>query len=625
MSKDSWSEIHGSMSVFRAELKAQLDNLISELLTSSDLLKSTELRAKILEFSSQFEDILQRQLESFSRKTRLSTLPEYELVFDREGSRKTLGEALSESKKRLIIVCPWLTLWGITDQEIQKFEELLENGVSISIGWGRSKELKNPRKQNLFWYAALPKLLELEKRHPHKFKLKAIGTHEKFLVCDEKFAFLGSHNILTSSEKSMTKADREVGIFTTSDQIIQSLVERFDDAPSLEIASMTQIAVTKEDRDQLLLEVSSECEISEEEFDAFFDKVLEMDEEEIDKLFESKTGQAILDRLIEEAENLPDEEAEELDDVSDIAPESEILEDGFFCTTFSPNGKAIASCSSNQTIKVWNTANKALLHTLNGNSKGINSIVFSPDHKIIASGGDDNVIRAWDLGTGQLLYTANARLRGVTSLAFSPNSQVLASAGHRSIRLWNSNTGELIKSFQADSSWISSISFSPDGRTLLSSSTNGFNRVVKLWNWTVGELIHVVTLTHLDAAFGKAFSTDWQTLASGADDSTVKLWDLQTGELLHTFFSSQRGIVSLAFSPDGQTLASGGKLGTIKLWNLNRKELTHTLSGHFALDAYFPNWVNSIAFSPDGTKLVSSGCDKTIKIWNILDLYDCGS
>ena len=55
--------------------------------------------------------------------------------------------------------------------------------------------------------------------------LKVLGTHEKFLVCDRKFAMLGSHNYLTSHTNS---SERELGLKTDSPELIDKLIELFD-------------------------------------------------------------------------------------------------------------------------------------------------------------------------------------------------------------------------------------------------------------------------------------------------------------------------------------------------------------------------------------------------------------
>jgi phosphatidylserine/phosphatidylglycerophosphate/cardiolipin synthase-like enzyme len=165
----------------------------------------------------------------------------YELVYNRNGSRKVLMEAMLTAKYRLIIVCPWITSHGIADI-IALLENKLNKGVNISIGWGNLDDYFEICKENLpcqksirkqmidkfSWkYTGLKKLEYLETIYQDKLELKLLGTHEKFLVCDNKFAMLGSHNLLTSSKRS---TNREVGLRTTDNNIIQELIELFDNS-----------------------------------------------------------------------------------------------------------------------------------------------------------------------------------------------------------------------------------------------------------------------------------------------------------------------------------------------------------------------------------------------------------
>lgn len=150
---------------------------------------------------------------------------EYQLVFDRSESRSVLREALCESQERLIIVCPWLNRNSIDADLLQQFRDCLNRNCRIDIGWGYLSERS---RVGVGWrYNALKDLRQLEQDYPDHFKLKLLGTHEKFLVCDRAFAMLGSHNMLTSSAQS---AEREAGIRTTDPQIIQGLIDRFDGA-----------------------------------------------------------------------------------------------------------------------------------------------------------------------------------------------------------------------------------------------------------------------------------------------------------------------------------------------------------------------------------------------------------
>jgi hypothetical protein len=171
---------------------------------------------------------------------------EQELVYDRAESRGKLLEAFKKAEKRIIIVCPWPD-GGIhfNHNELKKvFINFLEHHSEaiIDMGWGKLKDINKYEKlkerkkiakpldeylKTQEYYGAAKILIELKQAYPGRFRYKIIGTHEKIVVCDQQFTMFGSHNFLTSGDEDAT---REIGIYTTNQNIIKSLIERFDSA-----------------------------------------------------------------------------------------------------------------------------------------------------------------------------------------------------------------------------------------------------------------------------------------------------------------------------------------------------------------------------------------------------------
>jgi hypothetical protein len=235
------------------ETQPQLENLdealaalradINELQQSHQSLAQLNYLKQVNELEPQIEtkEISQQiqGMQKFSSAHR-STY-EYKLVFDRSDSRNILEETLEAAHKRIILVCPWLS-YGTDDFVIHKLERLVGRNVRVDIGWGYGRDVEQVRdlpgpltlrrRLNNYstYYSALNRLERLE-ASSQQFSLKLLGTHEKFLVCDNSFAMLGSHNFLSSGS---SKPEREVGLRTNDPQIITSLIERFENAENLE-------------------------------------------------------------------------------------------------------------------------------------------------------------------------------------------------------------------------------------------------------------------------------------------------------------------------------------------------------------------------------------------------------
>ena len=272
---------------------------------------------------------------------------------------------------------------------------------------------------------------------------------------------------------------------------------------------------------------------------------------------------------------------------------------------FSPDGKTLASGSRDKTIKLWDCRSGECLQTWQGHSNWVHSVVFSPDGKTLASGSRDKTIKLWDCRSGECLQTWQGHSNWVHLVAFSPDGKTLASGSRdKTIKLWDCRSGECLQTWQGHSNWVHSVAFSPDGKTLASGSRD---QTIKLWDCHSGECLQTLQ-GHSGRVNSVAFSPDGQTLASGSKDQTIKLWDCCSGECLQTLQGHHDSVSSVAFSPDCKTLASSSDNQTIKLWDCHRGECLQTWKGH-------SNWVSSVAFSPD-CKTLASGSGETIKLWD---------
>ena len=277
---------------------------------------------------------------------------------------------------------------------------------------------------------------------------------------------------------------------------------------------------------------------------------------------------------------------------------------------FSPDGRLLASCSQDNTVRLWDPATGEHRRTLTGHTGRVLGVAFSPDGRLLASSGSDKTVRLWDPATGEHPRTLpSPKTYGVT---FSPYGRLLASCNtwDNTMRLWDPATGEHLRTLTGHTGRVLGMAFSPNGRLLASCSQDN---TVRLWDPATGE--HLRTLTgHTDTVGGVAFSPDGRLLASGAFDNTVRLWDPATGEHLRTLAGHTNQVFGVAFSPDGRLLASCSHDLTVRLWDPAAGRHLHTLTGHtggiFGI-------IYAVAFRPDGRLLASCGTDKTVRLWDL--------
>ncbi|KAF3034267.1 hypothetical protein E8E11_001607 [Didymella keratinophila] len=273
---------------------------------------------------------------------------------------------------------------------------------------------------------------------------------------------------------------------------------------------------------------------------------------------------------------------------------------------FSADGDRLASASSDETVRVWDAKTGQLLQTLEGHTSGVSSVAFSADGDRLASASWDKTVRVWDAKTGQPLHTLEGHTELVSSVAFSADGHRLASASwDKTVQVWDAKTGQVLQTLEGHTHFVSSVAFSADGHRLASASDD---KTVRVWDAKTGQPLHTLE-GHTHFVNSVAFSADGDRLASASRDMTVRVWDAKTGQMLHMLEGHTNSVTSVAFSADGDRLASASSDETVRVWDAKTGQLLQTLEGH-------TSGVTSVAFSADGDRLASASDDKTVRVWD---------
>jgi WD40 repeat protein len=78
-------------------------------------------------------------------------------------------------------------------------------------------------------------------------------------------------------------------------------------------------------------------------------------------------------------------------------PDFAVHSAGVNYVSFSPDGRYLASASSDNTVILWSMESQKMMKMLQGHYDRVNSVVFSVDSKILVSCSNDTTIRLWNV------------------------------------------------------------------------------------------------------------------------------------------------------------------------------------------------------------------------------------
>jgi WD40 repeat protein len=162
------------------------------------------------------------------------------------------------------------------------------------------------------------------------------------------------------------------------------------------------------------------------------------------------------------------------------------LPNGTSTLALSPNGDRIfAGCD--QSLRMWSTESRELVHTFATNTPRIHSVDWSSDGKLLAAAGAGNKIELWNAENFSKLGEIELAAEFITSIEISPNGQQLVAG------TWSASVptkpGEVIlcdiegqyvlKTLHGHRMNVHDVTFTPDGSKILSASDDGS---VRIWD-----------------------------------------------------------------------------------------------------------------------------------------------
>ncbi|WP_449418578.1 nSTAND1 domain-containing NTPase [Phormidium nigroviride] len=277
---------------------------------------------------------------------------------------------------------------------------------------------------------------------------------------------------------------------------------------------------------------------------------------------------------------------------------------------YSPDGKILATASSDKTIKLWSVDGR-LLQTLTGNERSVNDLSFSPDGKLLAAASSDGRVKLWNIANGDTI-TGRVTTQSIQVQRFSiidETRQGINSLSNSESRLkpTNNSSSVLFTGFQLLANSKSPLQPTNNSSSVLFRGLQLLGGDFNPRRVIATTLQPIKTFTgHSEKINSISFSPDGKMLATASDDKTIKLWNLD-GSLIKTFTGHAERVTRISWSKDSKILGSASEDKTLRLWSIDSNK-SKICKGH-------TDYIMDVSFSPNGKMLATASLDKTVKIW----------
>ncbi|GLV44106.1 uncharacterized protein CBL_12598 [Carabus blaptoides fortunei] len=200
----------------------------------------------------------------------------------------------------------------------------------------------------------------------------------------------------------------------------------------------------------------------------------------------------------------------------------------------------IASFSDDKSVRVWDIATEACVHSYTDHTDYIRAGALCPvQPDIVVSGGYDNTVRIYDTRTNATVMVVDHG-SPIESLLFLPSGGMFMSAGGTDIKVWDTFAGgKLLANFSSHHKTITCMHLASNNKRLMSGS---LDRHVKIYDIATFKVVH--TLDFPNAVLSLAASKNDDTIVAGMVDGLVSI---QRRELEMKPTKNERKMVSYKY------------------------------------------------------------------------------
>ncbi len=169
----------------------------------------SEYEARVQEVVAQQEIIEQQQGTIEAQQAQISRLEaqtggqyrSFRLISGGDDHREWLKRAIQEARSEIIIISPWLHPKAVNHEIKSRLRDAARRGVAVCIAWGYTDEpdVGEAERREVGRRLATSLRNDLDAEHQANLFITNVKTHEKVVICDDKFCIWGSFNWLSNA------------------------------------------------------------------------------------------------------------------------------------------------------------------------------------------------------------------------------------------------------------------------------------------------------------------------------------------------------------------------------------------------------------------------------------------